>query len=146
MREKASSTCAVNMPNLQPHLQSVIDERRATGLLGQNILNQPGFDFDIRIQMGAAPISAARKGPSSPPAKGCRANPRRASPYPVTRGYLNCPTVVNNVETFSHVARIMDRGRLFPAPSAQTRATEPNSFSVSGDCRAPGIYRNCPTA
>ncbi len=125
---------------LQPHLQSVIDERRATGLLGQNILGQPGFDFDIRIQMGAGAYICGEEGALISSCEGLPGEPKTRPPYPVTRGYLNCPTVVNNVETFSHVARIMDRGAAWFHALGTDKSHGTKLFSVSGDCRAPGIY------
>ncbi len=125
---------------LQPHLQSVIDERRARGLLGQNILGQPGFDFDIRIQMGAGAYICGEEGALISSCEGLPGEPKTRPPYPVTRGYLNCPTVVNNVETFSHVARIMDRGAAWFHALGTDKSHGTKLFSVSGDCRAPGIY------
>ena len=56
------------------------------------------------------------------------------------RGYLRKPTIVNNVETFCHAARIVELGA-----DAMRRLGTPDSpgtklISVSGDCAKPGIY------
>lgn len=41
-------------------LQGVLQRRRRLGLLGSKICGQEGFDFDIRIQLGAEPTSAEK--------------------------------------------------------------------------------------
>lgn len=125
---------------LQPHLQAVIDERRAKGLLGANILCQPGFNFDIRIQMGAGAYICGEEGALISSCEGLPGEPKTRPPYPVTRGYLGCPTVVNNVETFSHVARIIDRGAAWFHAIGTDKSHGTKLFSVSGDCAAPGVY------
>jgi [NiFe] hydrogenase diaphorase moiety large subunit len=60
-------------------------DRRAAGCSGAAIWGD-GFDFDIRIQMGAGAYICGEEGALiSPPARGCRANPRRARPIRPTR-------------------------------------------------------------
>src|SRR5262249_37160083 len=53
-------------------------------------------------------------------------------PYPTERGYLDRPTVVNNVETLAHVPVIVRRG------AAWYREHQPTLFSVTGDIARPG--------
>ncbi len=125
---------------LQPHLQAVLDDRRADGLLGRDILGHAGFDLDIRIQMGAGAYICGEEGALISSCEGLPGEPKTRPPYPVTRGYLGCPTVVNNVETFSHVARIMDRGAAWFHAIGTASSHGTKVFSVSGDCRAPGVY------
>lgn len=117
---------------LQEHLQTVLAGRRARGVLGTG--------FDIRIQMGAGAYICGEEGALISSCEGLPGEPKTRPPFPVTRGYLGHPTVVNNVETFAHVARILDRGAAwFHAIGAgQSRGTK--LFSVSGDCARPGVY------
>lgn len=117
---------------LQEHLQTVLAGRRARGVLGTG--------FDIRIQMGAGAYICGEEGALISSCEGLPGEPKTRPPFPVTRGYLGHPTVVNNVETFAHVARILDRGPAwFHAIGAgQSRGTK--LFSVSGDCARPGVY------
>ena len=58
---------------LRELLEHILDERRELGLLGENVGGKEGFDFDIRIQMGAgayicgeetALISSMRRAPA----------------------------------------------------------------------------------
>jgi NADH-quinone oxidoreductase subunit F len=55
-------------------------------------------------------------------------------PYPTERGYLDHPTVVNNVETLAHVPVIVRRG------AAWYREHRPTLFSVTGDVARPGVF------
>jgi [NiFe] hydrogenase diaphorase moiety large subunit len=125
---------------LRDHLEVVLAERRAAGLLGQAILGVAGFDFDIRIQLGAGAYVCGEEGALISSCEGLPGEPKTRPPFPVQRGYLGLPTVVNNVETLCHAARILDKGPewFFAMGTEGSHGTK--LFSVSGDCRAPGLY------
>ena len=117
---------------LRAHLQAVLDARRARGVLGG--------DFDIRIQMGAGAYICGEEGALISSCEGLPGEPKTRPPFPVTRGYLGHPTVVNNVETFAHVARILDRGAAWFNAIGTDKSHGTKLFSVSGDCARPGVY------
>ena len=94
---------------LWPRLEQVLARRRRHGLLGQNIAGREGFDFDIRIQMGAGAYVCGEESALIESLEGKRGAPRDRPPFPVQRGYLE-PTSVNNVETLCCAARIMEKG------------------------------------
>lgn len=125
---------------LLAHLEDVLARRRADGALGRGILGHEGFDFDIRIQLGAGAYVCGEEGALISSCEGLPGEPKTRPPFPVTRGYLGHPTVVNNVETFAHVARILDRGAewFFEMGTEGSHGTK--LFSVSGDCERPGVY------
>ena len=125
---------------LRDLLEEVLAERRAQGRLGKDILGVPGFNFDIRLQMGAGAYICGEEGALISSCEGLPGEPKTRPPFPVTHGYLGFPTVVNNVETFCHAARIMDRGAqwFFDIGAEGSHGTK--LFSVSGDCINPGIY------
>jgi NADH:ubiquinone oxidoreductase subunit F (NADH-binding)/NADH:ubiquinone oxidoreductase subunit E len=70
-----------------------------------------------------------------------RAQPRSRPPELQANGLWNCPTVVNNVETFAWVPSVVRD----PASADDYRARPRRLFSVSGDVRRPGVYE-APTA
>jgi hypothetical protein len=121
-------------------LEEVLADRRARGLLGKDIMGVDGFDFDLRVQMGAGAYICGEEGALISSCEGLPGEPKTRPPFPVNRGYLGYPTVVNNVETFCHAARILDRGAkwFFDMGSDGSHGTK--LFSVSGDCLNPGIY------
>ena len=49
--------------------------------------------------------------------EGRRGMPRLRPPFPAQSGYLGRPTLINNVETLAHVARIL-RGELARRPGS----------------------------
>jgi [NiFe] hydrogenase diaphorase moiety large subunit len=125
---------------LRPLLQQVLDERRARNLLGRNILGLPGFDFDIRIQMGAGAYVCGADGALISSCEGLPGEPKTRPPYPTERGYLGFPTIVNNVETFCHAARILDGGAAWFFDMGTEGSHGTKLFSVCGDCARPGVY------
>lgn len=125
---------------LRDLLQEVLAERRARGLLGQDIMGTAGFDFDIRLQMGAGAYICGEEGALISSCEGLPGEPKTRPPFPVTHGYLGFPTVVNNVETFCHAARILDRGAQWFFDMGTEGSHGTKLFSVSGDCINPGVY------
>lgn len=125
---------------LRDHLEQVLAARRTRGVLGKDILGQMGLDFDIRIQMGAGAYICGEEGAMISSCEGLPGEPKTRPPFPVTRGYLGYPTVVNNVETFAHAARILDAGPGWFHDMGTERSHGTKLFSISGDCARPGIY------
>jgi [NiFe] hydrogenase diaphorase moiety large subunit len=125
---------------LKNKLDNAIKEYEQTGLLGKNCGKINGFDFDIRVQMGAGSYVCGEETALLESLEGKRGEPRTKWYFPVEKGYLQLPTVINNVETYCAVARIIEMSaaeyiRLGIPGSPGTKLV-----SVSGDCRLPGIY------
>ena len=125
---------------LLPHLQSVLARRRAQGLLGSAILGEAGFNFDIEIHVGAGAYICGEESALIESLEGKRATPRNRPPFPVTNGYLDQPTVVNNVETFTACCLIALHGGDWHAAIGTTESAGTKLISVCGDCARPGIY------
>jgi [NiFe] hydrogenase diaphorase moiety large subunit len=125
---------------LRAYLESVLQERRQAGLLGKGILGREGFDFDIRIQLGAGAYVCGEETALISSCEGLRGDPKNRPPFPVQEGYLGLPTVVNNVETFCAVSRILLQGPEWFAAMGSERTSGTKALSISGDCRKPGVY------
>ncbi|MBV8094917.1 MAG: NAD(P)H-dependent oxidoreductase subunit E [Acetobacteraceae bacterium] len=121
-------------------LQTVLENRRRLGLLGSNICGCEGFDFDVRIQLGAGAYVCGEESALIESLEGKRGAPRDRPPFPTERGYLQQPTAVDNVESFACVARIMENGSDWFASFGTRESTGTKLLSVSGDCAHPGIY------
>jgi len=126
--------------HLHKPLLEVLEQRRQTGLLGQNILGREGFDFDIKIHLGAGAYICGEESALIESLEGKRGVPRNRPPYPVTHGYLGQPTVVNNVETFAAAAAIALHGGEWWASIGTEKSRGTKILSISGDCDRPGIY------
>lgn len=61
--------------------------------------------------------------------EGKKIEPRLKPPFPTVSGLWSYPTIINNIETFYHVGKLVD-------------GTFKNVrfFSVNGDCQKPGVY------
>ena len=125
---------------LLPQLQAVLAHRREQGLLGNSILGQPGFNFDIEIIVGAGAYICGEESALLESMEGKRGVPRNRPPFPVTHGYLGQPTVINNVETFAAAAHIALRGSPWFRAVGTEKSSGSKILSISGDCTSPGIY------
>jgi [NiFe] hydrogenase diaphorase moiety large subunit len=121
-------------------LESLLKERREAGLLGRNILGKQGFDFDIRIQLGAGAYICGEETALLSSCEGKRGDPKNRPPFPAQSGYMGQPTVINNVETFCCVARILENGPGWFSAIGTSDSTGTKVYSVSGDCDRPGVY------
>lgn len=125
---------------LKRYLEGQLQQLRNDGLLGRSVGGRSGFDFDIRIQMGAGSYVCGEESALIESCEGKRGTPRLKPPFPVRQGYLGKPTSVNNVETLAAATRVMEEGaewfrRMGTADSAGARL-----LSVAGDCDRPGVY------
>lgn len=125
---------------LLEHLHEVLERRRRGKLLGADILGRSGFDFDIEIHVGAGAYVCGEESALIESLEGKRGTPRNRPPFPVTRGYLDQPTVVNNVETFAASSLIARRGGAWYAGIGTGASAGTKILSVSGDCGRPGLY------
>ncbi len=125
---------------MRKHLESTVEQMRQEGLLGKNIAGKEGFDFDIRIQSGAGAYVCGEESALIESAEGKRGEPRDRPPFPVEKGYLGQPTVVNNVETFCAAAKIILKGGDWYSAFGTKDSTGTKLLCVSGDCQHPGVY------
>lgn len=125
---------------LKRFLESVLDRRRSEGVLGRGICGLEGFDFDIRIQMGAGAYICGEETALLSSCEGVRGDPKNRPPFPAQKGYLGLPTSVNNVETLCCVARIMEHGPGWFTALGSEQSAGTKLLSISGDCKRPGVY------
>jgi [NiFe] hydrogenase diaphorase moiety large subunit len=127
-------------PFLLAPLEATLAERRKQGLLGNGIRGVAGFDFDIEIHVGAGAYVCGEESALIESLEGKRGIPRNRPPYPVTSGYLQQPTVVNNVETLAKAAFVVMHGADWLRVRGTGRSAGTKVLSVSGDVPRPGIY------
>jgi [NiFe] hydrogenase diaphorase moiety large subunit len=125
---------------LREPLEAVLARRREAGLLGKSIQGRAGFDFDIRIHIGAGAYICGEESALIESLEGKRGIARVRPPFPVTHGYRGQPSVVNNVETFMKAAAIAVHGADWMTTTGTAESTGTKLLSISGDCVRPGIY------
>ncbi len=127
-----------------PHTFKIVEralaEAEAAGLLGDNILHK-NLDFHIYLRRGAGAYVCGEEGSLLNSLEGKHPFPRNRPPYPVTHGFENLPTAVNNVETLAAAPQILRHGAAwYKNLSYDQNFAGTKIISLSGDIRRPGNY------
>jgi len=125
---------------LKTYIEKLMEGARERNLLGKDIAGIKGFNFDIRIQFGAGAYVCGEESALIESAEGKRGEPRDRPPFPVEKGYLDQPTVVNNVETFCSAVKVILNGGEWYRSFGTEDSTGTKVLSISGDCRYSGVY------
>ncbi|MEI6265149.1 MAG: NADH-quinone oxidoreductase subunit NuoF [Sphingobacteriia bacterium] len=120
-------------------LEQAIEEAKANGFLGKNILGT-GFDCNIYVHRGAGAYICGEETALIESLEGKRGNPRIKPPFPAIQGVWQRPTVVNNVETLAAVVPIIKMGGDEYAKIGVGRSTGTKLISACGNINKPGVY------
>ena len=118
-------------------LEAAIAE--ADGLLGDGILGRD-FSFDLKVRRGAGAYICGEETSLLNSLEGKHPFPRNRPPFPVTHGYENLPTVVNNVETLASAPPILLHGADWYRGLGRGDHAGTKVISLSGDIARPGNY------
>lgn len=119
--------------------EAALDEARAAGYLGDNILGST-FSFQLHAAHGFGAYICGEETALLESLEGKKGQPRFKPPFPASFGLYGKPTTINNTETFAAVPWIINNGG-----QAYLECGKPNNggtkiFSVSGDVERPGNY------
>lgn len=121
-------------------LQRAIQEAKAGGFLGRNILGS-GYDLEIHVHRGAGAYICGEETGLIESLEGKRPYPRIKPPYfPAVLGLYMCPTIVNNVETLAAVKHVIAMGGAEYAKLGTPNNTGTRIVSLSGHVKRPGYY------
>jgi NADH-quinone oxidoreductase subunit F len=120
-------------------LQAALDEAYAAGLVGENILGT-GFSCDIMIYRGAGSYVCGEASALITSIEGKRGYPRNRPPRLTVKGLYQKPTVINNVETLSNIAWIVNNGSAAFKAIGSAKAPGTRLISISGHVAKPGVY------
>jgi NADH-quinone oxidoreductase subunit F len=126
-------------PLAHARMQQAIDQARATGALGRDVLGH-GFAFDLELRRGAGAYICGEETALFNSLEGRRGEPRSKPPFPAQVGLFGKPTVVNNVETLINVLDIVLEGGLAWARTGTKASTGTRLFCLSGHVERPGLY------
>jgi [NiFe] hydrogenase diaphorase moiety large subunit len=124
---------------LQEYLEKTLEKMEKDKLLGKGILKS-NFDFKIHLRFGAGAYVCGEESALIESLEGKRGEPRNRPPFPAQNGYMDQPTTVNNVETYSHVPVILAKGSEWYASIGSGQCSGTKMLSISGDCDKPGVY------
>lgn len=119
--------------------EAALDEARAAGFLGKNILGSE-FSFELFAHHGYGAYICGEETALLESIEGKKGQPRYKPPFPASFGLYGKPTTINNTETFAAVPFILNMGAdaFLEAGKANNGGTK--LFSVSGHVNKPGNY------
>ena len=119
--------------------EAALEEARAAGLLGNNILGS-SFSFQLHAHHGFGAYICGEETALLESLEGKKGQPRFKPPFPASFGLYGKPTTINNTETFAATPWIIRHGG-----QAYLECGKPNNggtkiFSIQGDVARPGNY------
>src|SRR6516225_5423942 len=120
-------------------VDEAIEEAYRRGWLGKNIQGT-GFDFELSTHTGAGAYECGEESALLESLEGKRGVPRIRPPFPAVVGAFQCPTILNNVETFCAVPAVIRMGGEAYANLGTPRNGGTRLYSISGHVNRPGIY------
>lgn len=126
-------------PETAELLARAIGDARDAGYLGERIRGAD-FTFHLYLRRGAGAYICGEEGSLLNSLEGKHPFPRNRPPFPVTHGFENRPTVVNNVETLASVPPIIARGPAWYKGLGRNGQAGTKVISLSGDVQRPGNY------
>lgn len=119
-------------------LNIAIEQARAAGLLGKNILGS-GFDFDIHVRLGAGAFVCGEETALMTSIEGHRGEPRPRPPFSAQCGLFQKPTVLNNVETWANIAPIILNGAKWFSQIGTEKSKGTKVFALGGKINNVGL-------
>jgi NADH-quinone oxidoreductase subunit F len=120
------------------HLRRAIDDARARNLLGADILGT-GFSFDITIARGGGAFVCGESSALMRSVEGKVGEPRAKYVHATDKGLWDRPTVLNNVETWVTVPRIIEGGAEWFCSIGTARSKGTKAFALVGKVKNTGL-------
>lgn len=119
-------------------LRTALDQAHREGLLGGRIFDT-NFHFQIDIRVGAGAYVCGEETALLASIEGKRGQPVPRPPYPPERGLWAQPTLINNVETFANIPRIIEQGGEKYASIGAPASPGTKVFALAGRVNRAGL-------
>ena len=119
-------------------LQIAIKQAREYGFLGDDIFGT-GFAFDIELRLGSGAFVCGEETALMTSIEGHRGEPRPRPPFPAVKGLFGVPTILNNVETWANIPRIILNGADWFASMGTERSKGTKVFCLVGKINNTGL-------
>ena len=119
-------------------LRLAISQAEKYGLLGDNILGS-GVNFHLHINRGAGAFVCGEGSALTSSIEGNRGMPRVKPPRTVEKGLWGKPTVLNNVETYANVPKIIVQGADWFRTIGTEGSPGTKTFSLTGAIENTGL-------
>ena len=125
-------------PNSVRRLKHAISVLEENGLLGEGILGT-NFNFHMHINRGAGAFVCGEGSALTASIEGNRGMPRVKPPRTVEKGLWEKPTVLNNVETYANVPKIILQGADWFRSIGTAGSPGCKTFSLTGTIQNTGL-------
>lgn len=119
--------------------EAALEEARAAGLLGRNILGS-GFDFELHSHLGAGAYICGEETALLESIEGKKGQPRFKPPFPASYGLFGRPTTINNTESLASIPVILKNGGQWFLELGKPNNGGSKLFCVSGHVNNPGNF------
>jgi bidirectional [NiFe] hydrogenase diaphorase subunit len=120
------------------HLKTAIKHAERLGLLGNSICGTR-FSFHVDIRLGAGAFVCGEETALIASIEGKRGTPRPRPPFPAESGLWECPTLINNVETFANIGPIVRHGAEWFAAIGTEKSKGTKVFALAGRVENTGL-------
>ena len=118
--------------------QKAIEQAKEYGILGKNIW-ETGFDFDLEIRLGAGAFVCGEETALLESIEGRRGQPRLKPPFPANSGLWGKPTLINNVETYANIPKIILNGAEWYSSIGTETSKGTKVFALGGNVNNIGL-------
>ena len=118
--------------------QIAIDQAKERGILGKNVFGTD-FEFDLSIRLGAGAFVCGEETALLESIEGRRGQPRLKPPFPANNGLWQCPTLINNVETYANIPKIILNGADWYSSIGTETSKGTKVFALGGNVKNIGL-------
>ena len=112
--------------------QTAIDQAKEYGILGKNIFGTD-FEFDLEIRLGAGAFVCGEETALLESIEGKTGRPRPKPPFPANSGLWKKPTLINNVETYANITKIILNGANWYSSIGTENSKGTKVFALGGN-------------
>ncbi len=119
-------------------LTIAINQAKEKGLLGKNIFGK-GLDFQLELRLGAGAFVCGEETALMNSIEGKRGEPRPRPPFPAVKGLFEKPTLLNNVETYANIPKIILNGGNWYSKIGTEHSKGTKVFALGGNINNVGL-------
>ena len=112
--------------------QTAIDQAREYGILGKSIFGTD-FEFDLEVRLGAGAFVCGEETALLESIEGKSGRPRLKPPFPANEGLWHKPTLINNVETYANITKIILNGAEWYSSIGTEKSKGTKVFALGGN-------------
>lgn len=112
--------------------QTAINQAKEYGILGKNIFGTD-FSFDLEIRLGAGAFVCGEETALLESIEGRSGRPILKPPFPANCGLWQKPTLINNVETYANITKIILNGAKWYSSIGTEKSKGTKVFALGGN-------------